>query len=97
MHLGNFATAKEAALCIARSPEGRAAATKAAAAAPPQTSEEAYVVEVEVEAELVEAEEAEDVQWAVVEGLEVVEVMAHEAVVDEGGRSKGRLKRQRNA
>ena len=35
VHLGCFATAEEAALCIARSPEGRAAA------APPLTSEEA--------------------------------------------------------
>eukprot|EP00964_Phaeocystis_antarctica_P137118 scaffold101607_cov54-Phaeocystis_antarctica.AAC.1 len=42
--LGSFATAEEAALCVARSPEGRAAAKKAAAApppAPPLTSEEA--------------------------------------------------------
>ena len=38
--LGSFATAEEAALCIARSPEGQAAA-KQAAAAPPLTSEEA--------------------------------------------------------
>ena len=38
--LGTFATAEEAALCIARSPEGRAAA-KRPAAAPPLTSEEA--------------------------------------------------------
>ena len=40
MHLGCFATAEEAALCVARSPEGQAAAQKAAAA-PPLTSEEA--------------------------------------------------------
>ena len=42
--LGSFATAEEAALCVARSPEGQAAAAKAAAAAPPTlplTSEEA--------------------------------------------------------
>ena len=39
VHLGSFATAEEAALCIARSPEGRAAARKAAA---PLTSEEAW-------------------------------------------------------
>jgi len=97
VHLGYFATAEEAALCVARSPEGRAAARKAAAAPPPLMSEEADVVEVEVEAELVEAEEAADVQWAVVEGLEVVEVMAHEDVVDEGGRSEGQPKRRRNA
>eukprot|EP00964_Phaeocystis_antarctica_P124042 scaffold87722_cov54-Phaeocystis_antarctica.AAC.2 len=38
--LGSFATAEEAALCVARSPEGRAAAERAAAAAP-LTSEEA--------------------------------------------------------
>eukprot|EP00964_Phaeocystis_antarctica_P037307 scaffold21307_cov66-Phaeocystis_antarctica.AAC.3 len=40
VHLGRFATAEEAALCVARSPEGQAAAQKAAAA-PPLTSEEA--------------------------------------------------------
>ena len=42
--LGSFATAEEAALCVARSPEGQAAAKKAAAAAPPApplTSKEA--------------------------------------------------------
>ena len=42
--LGSFATAQEAALCIARSPEGQAAAERAAAAPPPPpplTSEEA--------------------------------------------------------
>ena len=40
VHLGSFATAEEAALCVARSPEGQAAA-KQAATAPPLTSEEA--------------------------------------------------------
>ena len=39
LHLGCFATAEEAALCVARSPEGRAAARKAAAAPAPLTSE----------------------------------------------------------
>ena len=48
VHLGSFATAEEAALCVARSPEGQAAAKKAAAA-PPRRSEESDV-------ELVEAE-----------------------------------------
>eukprot|EP00964_Phaeocystis_antarctica_P060268 scaffold35922_cov65-Phaeocystis_antarctica.AAC.5 len=38
--LGNFATAEEAALCVARSPEGQAAAQKAAATTRPLTSEE---------------------------------------------------------
>ena len=41
VHLGSFATAEEAALCIARSPEGQAAAAVRAAAAVPLTSEEA--------------------------------------------------------
>ena len=39
--LGSFATAEEAALCVARSPEGQAAAVERAAAAAPLTSEEA--------------------------------------------------------
>jgi len=39
--LGYFATAEEAALCVARTPEGRAAAAQKAAAAPPLTSDEA--------------------------------------------------------
>ena len=93
VYLGGFATAEEAALCVARSPEGRAAAAKRAAAAPSLTSEEAEVVEV-LDAEEVEqvCEEAEDVPM-----VEVVEVMGPEVVVDEGGRSKGRPKRRRNA
>eukprot|EP00964_Phaeocystis_antarctica_P153423 scaffold121697_cov57-Phaeocystis_antarctica.AAC.1 len=41
VHLGYFATAEEAALCVARSPEGQAVAAERAAAAPPLTSEEA--------------------------------------------------------
>eukprot|EP00964_Phaeocystis_antarctica_P146030 scaffold112224_cov66-Phaeocystis_antarctica.AAC.3 len=41
VHLGSFATAEEAALCVARSPEGRAAAAERTAAAAPLTSEEA--------------------------------------------------------
>ena len=41
VRLGSFATAEEAALCVARSPEGQAAAQKAAAAPVPLTSEEA--------------------------------------------------------
>jgi hypothetical protein len=40
VHLGMFATAEEAALCVARTPEGRAAAAERAAAAAPLTSEE---------------------------------------------------------
>ena len=38
------ANAEEAALCVARSPEGRAAVQKAAAATRPLTSEEEYIV-----------------------------------------------------
>ena len=41
VHLGCFATAEEAALCVARSPEGQAAAAERATAAPPLTSEQA--------------------------------------------------------
>jgi hypothetical protein len=41
MGLGSFATAEEAALCVARTPEGRAAAAERAAAAPPLSPEEA--------------------------------------------------------
>eukprot|EP00964_Phaeocystis_antarctica_P154045 scaffold122557_cov60-Phaeocystis_antarctica.AAC.2 len=41
VYLGHFATAEEAALCFARSPEGQAAAAQRAAAAAPLTSEEA--------------------------------------------------------
>ena len=89
VHLGSFATAEEAALCIARSPEGRAAAKRAAAAAP-LTSDEADMVEV-LEAEEVE-EEAVNVQM-----VEVVAVMEPEVVVDAGERSEGRFKRRRNA
>ena len=40
VYLGSFATAEEAALCVARSPEGQAAAKRAASASP-LTSEEA--------------------------------------------------------
>ena len=40
VHLGRFATAEEAALCFARSPEGRAAAQRAAAAPPPLTGDD---------------------------------------------------------
>ena len=41
VYLGYFATAEEAALSVARSPEGQAVAAKRAAAAAPLTSEEA--------------------------------------------------------
>ena len=43
VHLGSFVTAEEAALCVARTPEGRAdaPAKRAAQSAPPMTSKEA--------------------------------------------------------
>jgi hypothetical protein len=41
VYLGVFATAEEAALCVARTPEGQAAAAERVAAAVPLTSEEA--------------------------------------------------------
>eukprot|EP00964_Phaeocystis_antarctica_P161472 scaffold133387_cov66-Phaeocystis_antarctica.AAC.1 len=41
VHLGRFVTAEEAALCVARSPEGKVAVAERAAAAPPLPSEEA--------------------------------------------------------
>ena len=40
VYLGGFATAEEAALCIARSPEGQAAAKRAVPAAPQLSEEE---------------------------------------------------------
>ena len=40
VHLGYFATAEQAALCIARSPEGRKAAERVVSAPPPRRSEE---------------------------------------------------------
>ena len=40
VHLGRSATAEEAALCVARSPEGQAAAKRAAPAAPQLSEEE---------------------------------------------------------
>ena len=40
VHLGRFATAEEAALCVARSPEGQAAAKRVASAVPLTSEEE---------------------------------------------------------
>ena len=40
VHQGSFATAEEAALCVARSPEGREAAKRSAPAAPQLSEEE---------------------------------------------------------
>ena len=58
VHLGSFATAEEAALCVARSPEGRKAA--AAARVPPLVSEEGDAGE-EVKEENIEVLDAIEV------------------------------------
>ena len=61
VHLGSFATAEEAALCVARSPEGQAAAKRAASARPPQPDP------AEVEAAAEEAEAGAEAEAAVPE------------------------------
>ena len=97
--LGSFATAEEAALCVARSPEGRAAAAKRAA---PQLSEEegkgtvppmppgAFVKEEDVPAAAVVKEEG-----AVPPMPPDAFVVKTEAIVKEEGSSGSRPKRQR--
>ena len=99
VYLGSFATAEEAALCIARSPEGRAAAAKRAA---PQLSEEegkgtvppmppgAFVKEEDVPAAAVVKEEG-----AVPPMPPDAFVVKTEAIVKEEGSSGSRPKRQR--
>ena len=67
-HLGGFATAEEAALCIARTPEGRAAAAKRAASAPPPRPDPA-AIEVAAQ-EAAEATEAEAAETAAAAGAE---------------------------
>ena len=99
VNLGYFATAEEAALCVARSPEGRTAAAKQAA---PQLSEEegkgtvppmppgAFVKEEDVPAAAVVKEEG-----AVPPMPPDAFVVKTEVVVKEEGRSCSRPKRQR--
>ena len=72
VHLGCFATAEEAALCVARSPEGKAAAQRAAAAPPPLTGGDAGGDD--------SGEEGEE---GTVEVLDAVEVLV--ASDDDGG------------
>ena len=98
VHLGSFETAEEAALCIARSPEGREAAKQAA----PQLSEEegkgtvppmppgAFVKEEDVPAAAVVKEEG-----AVPLMPPDAFVVKTEAIVKEEGSSCSRPKRQR--
>ena len=54
------------------------------------------VLDATVVVEVEEAAEAEDVQTAVVEMVDVVQVMEHEDVVDEDGLSEGQPKRRRH-
>ena len=100
MGLGHFATAEEAALCVARSPEGRAAAAKRMA---PQVSEEegkgtvppmppgAFVKEEDVPAAAVVKGEGAAVPPMPPDAF----VVKTEAVVKEEVRSGSRPKRQR--
>ena len=79
VNLGSFATAEEAALCVARSPEGKAAAERAAAA-PPLTGvdgggEEADEEAIEVDALEVNAWSDEEEEALVVEAEEVTKGM----------------------
>ena len=109
--LGYFATAEEAALCFARSPEGKAAARRAASV--PLTSEEVgqgnahatrsravlkqegTVPPMPPDA-FVKEEELPFMPLDTFVKKEVVK-REHEVVVDESGRSEGRAKRRRNA
>ena len=93
--LGTFVTAEEAALCIARSPEGQAATKQAA----PQVSEEEGkgTVPPMPPGAFVKEEEFPPMPPGAFVKEEVVVKREHE-VVDEGGRSDGgRPKRQKNA
>ena len=86
VHMGSFATAEEAALCIARSPEGRAAAQRAAAA-PPLTgdddggddtgeeSEEETVEVLDAVEVLVESDDSGDEEALTIEAKEVTLVV----------------------
>ena len=99
VHLGCFATAEEAALCVARSPEGRAAAARQAA---PELSEEegkgtvppmppgAFVKEEDVPAAAAVKEEG-----AVPPMPPDAFVVKTEVIVKEEERSGSRPKRQR--
>ena len=106
--LGYFATAEEAALCVARSPEGQAAAERVVSAPPPRSEEESQGTPLAMPSRAV-LKEAGTVPplppGAFIKEEEVVPLMQlldavvkreHAFVADEGGRSEGRPKRQRN-
>ena len=108
VHLGSFATAEEAALCIARSPEGQMAAEREASAPPPRMSEEesqGNPPSVPSRAVLKEASTVPPMpRGAFIKEEEVVPLMQlldavvkweHAFVADEGGRSEGLPKRRR--
>ena len=104
--LGYFATAEEAALCVARSPEGRAAAGRAAAADDQGTSpavpsgaslkEEGTVPPMPAGAFVKEEELFPLMPPGGFFKEEAVVKREQEVVVDEGGRSDGRPKRRRD-
>ena len=77
LYLGCFATAEEAAMCVARTPEGRAAA-KRAASAPPARPDPAAIEMVAQEA--AEATEAEAAETAAAAGAEAEAAEAAAAV-----------------
>ena len=111
--LGSFATAEEAALCVARSPEGRAAAERAASAPQPRRSEEEGQRNAPATRPRATLKEEGTVPpmpaGAFVKEEELppmppgafvkeeVVVKREHEVVVEGGRSEGRPKRRRNA
>ena len=104
--LGNFATAEEAALCIARTPEGQAAAKRAAASGEGQGTGPAMPSRATLKAEDVvppmplgavvkEEEVATPPMQPGAFFKEEERSMPLEVVVKEEGRSDGRPKRQR--
>ena len=105
VHLGCFATVEEAALCVARSPEGHAAAERAAASAegqgrapalPPGAvlKEEGTIPPMPLGAVVKEEEVAPPMPPGAF-FKEEERSMPLEVVVKEEGRSDGRPKRQR--
>ena len=100
LSLGYFATAEEAALCVARSPEGRKAAERAASAAPQLSEEEgkgmippmppgAFVKEEDMPSDAAVKEEG------AVPSMPPDALVKVEVVVKEEERSGSRPKRQR--
>ena len=95
--LGSFATAEEAALCIARSPEGQAAAV-AAASEEGNTSAMPSGATLKVEGAVPRMPPGAFVKEEHVPPLppDAVVKQEHEAIVKEEERSRGGMKRQRN-